>query len=57
VSPPAAGAFSLIMLATTEAGDAYTFAQFDAMFRHAGFSKTELHPLETSPEQLLVSVK
>jgi ubiquinone/menaquinone biosynthesis C-methylase UbiE len=57
VSPPAAAAFSLIMLATTEAGDAYTFAQYDTMFRNAGFSTTELHPLETSPQQLLVSVK
>jgi hypothetical protein len=45
------------MLATTEAGDAYTFAQYDTMFRNAGFSTTELHPLETSPQQLLVSVK
>jgi ubiquinone/menaquinone biosynthesis C-methylase UbiE len=57
VTPPTAGAFSLIMLATTEAGDAYTFAQYDTMFREAGFSQTELRPLETSPQQLLVSVK
>jgi SAM-dependent methyltransferase len=37
VSPPAAAAFSLIMLSTTPAGDAYTFPELEAMFAGAGF--------------------
>ena len=36
VSPPSAAAFALTMLATTAAGDAYTFAEYERMFTHAG---------------------
>src|SRR5260370_36515034 len=32
VTPPTAAAFSLIMLANTDAGDAYTFAEYEKMF-------------------------
>ena len=32
ISPPAAASFSLVMLAGTAAGDAYTFGEFDQMF-------------------------
>jgi ubiquinone/menaquinone biosynthesis C-methylase UbiE len=45
VTPPGAAAFSLMMLGSTPAGDAYTFAEYDAMFRAAGFARSELHPL------------
>jgi cyclopropane fatty-acyl-phospholipid synthase-like methyltransferase len=45
VSPPEAGAFSLVMLASTPHGDAYTFAEFKRMFAAAGLGHTELHPL------------
>src|SRR5206468_379909 len=37
ISPPEAAAFSLVMLATTPAGDAYTFREYEGMFRRAGF--------------------
>ncbi len=57
VSPPIAAAFSMMMLGTTEAGDAYTFSEFDRMFRNAGFGRTELHPLPPSPGQVLISQK
>jgi hypothetical protein len=43
------------MLATTPSGDAYTFAELERMFRSAGFSRSELHPLPPTPEQLLIS--
>ena len=33
VSPPDAASFALVMLATTPAGDAFTYAEYDAMFR------------------------
>ena len=57
ISPPGVAGFSLTMLATTPSGDAYTFAEFDEMFRNAGFAKSELHEIPTSIEQLIVSTK
>jgi hypothetical protein len=49
--------FSLVMLGGTPAGDAYTFKEFDEMFRRAGFARSELHQLEPTPQQLIVSYK
>jgi 2-polyprenyl-3-methyl-5-hydroxy-6-metoxy-1,4-benzoquinol methylase len=57
VSPPMAAAFSLVMLAGTDAGDAYTFAEYEKMFRSAGFTKTTLHPVPEMPQQVLLSEK
>jgi len=57
ITPPMAAAFSLVMLAGTDAGDAYTLAQYEKMFRNAGFAKTTLHPIPEMPQQLLVSEK
>jgi SAM-dependent methyltransferase len=57
VTPPTAAAFSLIMLANTDAGDAYTFAEYEKMFRNAGFPKSILHPIPDMPQQILVSEK
>jgi 2-polyprenyl-3-methyl-5-hydroxy-6-metoxy-1,4-benzoquinol methylase len=57
VTPPMAAAFSLVMLAGTDAGDAYTFAEYEKMFRSAGFAKTTLHPVPDMPQQVLLSEK
>ena len=57
VTPPMAAAFSLIMLANTDDGDAYTLAQYEKMFRNAGFVKTTLHPVPDMPQQVLLSEK
>lgn len=57
VSPPATAAFSMMMLGTTEKGDAYTFSEFDRMFRNAGFTHSELHPLPPLVEQVIISRK
>jgi hypothetical protein len=57
VTPPTAAAFSLIMLANTDAGDAYTFTEYEKMFRNAGFPKSILHPIPDMPQQILVSEK
>jgi ubiquinone/menaquinone biosynthesis C-methylase UbiE len=57
VSPPMAAGFSLIMLALTDSGDAYTFSQYEKMFRSAGFAKTTLHPVPDMPQQVLLSEK
>lgn len=57
VSPPMSAMFSLIMLAGTPAGDAYTFAELKEMAEAAGFSKNELISLEPSPSHLVISMK
>ncbi len=57
VSPPVPAAFSLVMLAATDAGDAYTFPQYEKMFGNTGFRSTTLHPVPNMPQQVLVSVK
>jgi ubiquinone/menaquinone biosynthesis C-methylase UbiE len=55
VTPPTSAAFSFIMLASTAAGDAYTFAELESMFREAGFASSELKELQRSPERLVIS--
>ena len=57
ISPEGVAGFPLIMLASTPSGDAYTFAEFDRMFKNAGFAKNEIHPLEPAFQQLIVSRK
>jgi cyclopropane fatty-acyl-phospholipid synthase-like methyltransferase len=57
VSPPGAAAFSLLMLVGTDAGDAYTFSEYDAMFKTAGFPVTSLHPIPALPQSVLISEK
>jgi len=57
VTPAAAAAFSLNMLVGTEAGDAYTFAEYDGMFRNAGFARSDLHDVPNAPQRVLVSEK
>jgi SAM-dependent methyltransferase len=57
VTPPTAAAFSLIMLANTDAGDAYTFTEYEKMFRNAGFANSTLHPVPGMPQQVIVSEK
>jgi hypothetical protein len=57
VSPPMAAAFSLVMLASTDKGDAYTFSEYEKIFANAGFGKTTLHQVPDMPQQVLVSEK
>jgi 2-polyprenyl-3-methyl-5-hydroxy-6-metoxy-1,4-benzoquinol methylase len=57
VTPPIAAAFILVMLAGTDRGDAYAFAQYEKMFANAGFKKTSLHPVPEMPQRVLVSEK
>lgn len=57
ITPAIPAAFALIMLATTPSGDAYTFAELDRMFRNAGFSRSELHPLPPTFQSALISHK
>jgi hypothetical protein len=55
VSPPVPAGFALMMLATTAAGNVYTFAEYDGMFRNAGYSKSELHSLLRAPQSIVIS--
>lgn len=57
ISPPQAAGFSLVMLANTPAGDAYTFRELDQMFRNAGFSASELYENPRSLDQVILSRK
>ena len=57
VAPPDAAVFALVMLAGTPAGDAYTFAEYERMFRNAGFARSELHDLAPSPQRAVISYR
>lgn len=57
VSPPQAAGFALMMLQNTDSGDAYTFAEFDRMFRNAGFERSERFDLLPTPQTLIVSYR
>jgi len=56
VSPPSEALFSLVMLAATPAGDAYTFAELKQLLEEAGFSRNEHIPLTPMPQHLIVSM-
>jgi len=57
ISPPPSAMFSLVMLGSTPSGDAYTFGEFEKMFADAGFSRSELHQLPPTPQQVIISHK
>jgi 2-polyprenyl-3-methyl-5-hydroxy-6-metoxy-1,4-benzoquinol methylase len=57
ISPPTEAMFSLIMLAGTPEGDAYTFAELKQMAENAGFTRNEHIPLAPMPQHLIVSTK
>lgn len=56
ISPESAD-FALVMLATTPAGDAYTFKELDTMFKHAGFGNSEIHAVPNSKEHVVITQK
>jgi len=45
------------MLGGTPSGDAYTFAEFEQMFRNAGFARSEMHELPPTIERVIISHK
>src|SRR5581483_5137883 len=57
VTPPVEASFSQMMLGSTVARDAYPFAQYDQIFRSAGFARNETHELPMSPQHVIVSHK
>jgi 2-polyprenyl-3-methyl-5-hydroxy-6-metoxy-1,4-benzoquinol methylase len=57
VSPPMAACFSTVMLATTDAGDAYTFAEYQKMFSATGFKNCSLHDVPDLPQRIVEAEK
>ena len=55
ISPPTAAAFSMVMLATTPSGDAYTFAEFEKISKDAGFTRVELVPQPMGISNLVIA--
>jgi hypothetical protein len=56
VSPPMAAGFSLTMLISTAAGDAYTFRELEAMHQEAGFRRVQAHPVPNSPHTVVTAI-
>ncbi len=57
LTPPIPAVFSLIMLATTPEGDAYTYPELKRMFRNAGFRSGELHEIPPSSQRVVIGSK
>jgi SAM-dependent methyltransferase len=55
ISPPMPATFPLVMLASTPAGDAFTFAEFEKMFTEAGFSSSRAIPVMGPPQTIILS--
>ena len=55
VSPPMPAAFSLTMLTSTAAGDAYTFSELSEMHKLAGFHDVTAHPIPMSPHTIVMA--
>lgn len=55
VSPPMPAAFAMTMLASTVAGDAYTFRELSQMHRQAGFDRLSPNPIPMSPHTVVMA--
>ena len=54
VSPPVPAAFSMVMLASTLAGDAYPLSELTAMYQEAGFAGITAHPIPMSAHTVVM---
>lgn len=57
ITPPQPAQFALTMLGTTPRGDAYTFSEYDSMWREAGLSHNEMFDVPRSTQRVLVSTR
>jgi ubiquinone/menaquinone biosynthesis C-methylase UbiE len=57
ITPPMPASFSLIMLANTPEGDAYTFSEYSDMLAAAGFKTPSIQALSPTPQSLIVAEK
>ena len=56
LTPPGAGVFALQMLASTRAGDAYSYNELESMCREAGFGEVSHHSVVPTPQSLTIAV-
>jgi SAM-dependent methyltransferase len=54
ISPPFPAMFSMVMLTTTRAGDAYTLRELEAMYSEAGFQRITAHGVSTGPHTVVM---
>ena len=57
VTPPTAAAFSMMMLATTPNGAAYTFEEIESISTNAGFTRVELAPPQIGLDRLVIAYR
>ena len=57
ITPPTAAAFSMMMLATTPKGDAYTFVELESISKNAGFTRVELAAPEIGLDRLVIAYR
>ena len=57
ISPPISVTFGLIMLTTTQAGNAYAFSEYNGILDRVGFSKVEMRPLPPTPFRVVFAQK
>ena len=57
VTPPEVAGFSMVMLVGTPSGDAYTFRELEQMCANAGFSRSTIHELPPTFQQVVISEK
>jgi len=57
ITPPTAAAFSMMMLATTPRGDAYTFVELENISKNAGFTRVELAAPEIGLDRLVIAYR
>jgi 2-polyprenyl-3-methyl-5-hydroxy-6-metoxy-1,4-benzoquinol methylase len=57
ITPPTAAAFSIMMLATTPKGDAYTFVELESILKCAGFERVELAPPLIGLNRLVIAYR
>jgi 2-polyprenyl-3-methyl-5-hydroxy-6-metoxy-1,4-benzoquinol methylase len=57
ISPPTPAAFSMVMLVTTSAGDAYTFTELEDISQSAGFAQVELAPPQIGLDRLVIAYR
>ncbi len=54
ISPAIPAAFSMTMLASTAAGNAYTLSELTAMYNEAGLGGVTAHPIPMSPHTVVI---
>jgi SAM-dependent methyltransferase len=54
VSPPMSAGFALTMLVSTASGDAYTFQEYDSMYREAGFTRVTSQAVPNGPHTVVI---